>query len=239
METVIHKSGQRGQADYGWLQTRYSFSFANYYNPKMMNFGALRVINDDIIEGGTGFDQHPHNNMEIATIVLEGELEHRDSMGHISLIKAGEVQVMSAGTGIFHSEYNHLENEALKLFQIWILPKEQNVRPRYDQKKFEIADRLNQWQTLISPNDKNALYLNQDTCFSRVALDSQKSISYKTQLNGNGLYIMVIEGEVNIAGYHLSRRDAIGIWDTDSIEITAIQNADILLIDVPMNPGGL
>ena len=235
MKTIIHKADARGQADYGWLKTKYSFSFANYYNPDKINFGALRVLNDDWVEGGQGFGRHPHDNMEIVTIVLDGDLEHKDSMGNTFLIRKNEVQVMSAGTGIFHSEYNKDPKNPLKLFQIWVFPNKKNVTPRYDQKLFLPKNRLNKWQRLVSPNEANTMWLHQDTYFSIASLDKNQELGYKLHTNGNGVYIFLIEGLINVGDVQLEKRDAIGIYETDNIAIKSSKNSEVLLIEVPMS----
>jgi redox-sensitive bicupin YhaK (pirin superfamily) len=235
MKTIIHKADARGQADYGWLKTKYSFSFANYYNPDKLNFGALRVLNDDWVEGGQGFGRHPHDNMEIVTLVLDGDLEHKDSMGNTFLIRKNEVQVMSAGTGIFHSEYNKDPKNPLKLFQIWVFPNKKNVTPRYDQKLFLPENRVNKWQRLVSPNEANTMWLHQDTYFSIASLDKNQELEYKLHTNGNGIYIFLIEGLINVGDIQLERRDAIGIYETEEVKIKSSGNSEILLIEVPMS----
>jgi len=234
MKTIIHKANTRGHGDYGWLNTHYTFSFANYYNPERVNFGALRVINDDIVSGGEGFGKHPHDNMEIITIPIEGELEHKDSMGHVEVIKANEVQVMTAGTGIFHSEYNHLPDKPVKLFQIWVLPEKRNLTPRYDQKFFSPDDRLNKWQRIVSPNEEGALMVHQDAYFSRIKLEKGKTAEYIIHSNNNGIYLFVIEGKVKAVGNDLELRDWLGIWDIQSITIHANEESELLLMEIPM-----
>ena len=234
MKTIIHKANTRGHGDYGWLNTHYTFSFANYYNPERVNFGALRVINDDIVSGGEGFGKHPHDNMEIITIPIEGELEHKDSMGHVEVIKANEVQVMTAGTGIFHSEYNHLPDKPVKLFQIWVLPEKRNLTPRYDQKFFSPDDRLNKWQRIVSPNEEGALMVHQDAYFSRIKLEKGKTAEYTIHSNNNGMYLFVIEGKVKAVDNDLELRDGLGIWDIQSITIHANEESELLLMEIPM-----
>lgn len=233
MKTILHKADTRGHADYGWLHTNYTFSFANYYDPERVHFGALRVLNDDAIDGGMGFGRHPHDNMEIVTIPLEGELIHKDSMNHSQVLKNTEVQVMSAGTGIFHSEYNNHPQTTLKLLQIWVLPKKNNVQPRYDQKEFDPALRHNKWQQLVSP-DKEGLWLNQDAWFSRANLDPGISLGYTLHNSQHGVYVFIIEGGVQINSINLNRRDGIGIWETPEITISATKASDVLLMEVPM-----
>jgi quercetin 2,3-dioxygenase len=235
MKTILHKADTRGHADFGWLNTRYTFSFASYYDPNRINFGALRVLNDDHIEGGKGFGRHPHDNMEIVTIPLEGALEHKDSMNHTQVLKKNEVQVMSAGTGIFHSEYNKYQCDPLELLQIWILPKKTNVTPRYDQKEFDPAKRIDQWQRLVSPDEPDALRLNQDAWFSRILLLKDSATNYSLHSVQNGIYVFVIEGEIQINDTLLSRRDGMGIRDISEITLTALTTTDVLLMEIPMN----
>lgn len=237
MKKVIHKSDSRGRANYGWLQTYYSFSFAQYYNPERVNFGALRVLNDDVIEGGMGFDMHPHDNMEIITIPLEGELAHRDSMGHSSVISSGEVQVMSAGTGIRHSEFNNIPDKVVKLLQIWVIPNQVNVKPRYDQRKLNVEDRSNRFQQIISPNaDDEGSWIHQDAWFSLTNLDKGLELDYRIKKSGNGLYLFVIDGSFVIDGIDLGKRDGLGIWEVDQINVKSnAEHSELLLMEVPMN----
>ena len=211
MKTIIHKADTRGLANYGWLETRYTFSFANYYNPERVHFGTLRVLNDDCIAGGQGFGKHPHDNMEIITIIREGELEHQDSMGHTIALKKDEVQVMTAGTGIFHSEYNRLPDTQLKLFQIWVFPSKKDLKPRYDQKVFDPAERKNKWQEIVSPHPNGALLINQNAWFSLISLEEGKSANYNLKSEGNGIYLFVIEGKINFNDETFEKRDGIGI----------------------------
>ncbi len=234
MKTIIHKADTRGQANYGWLETRYTFSFANYYNPDRVNFGTLRVINDDCIDGGQGFGKHPHDNMEIITIILEGELEHMDSMGHKMKLKKDEVQVMTAGTGIFHSEYNSLPDTKLKLFQIWVFPSKHNLTPRYDQKYFSPEERKNSWQQIVAPKANGALLINQNAYFSRVTLDAESKIEYNLKDNNNGIYLLLVEGKGNVNDIELERRDGIGIWETENIQFSAKEKSELLLMEIPM-----
>ncbi|WP_439182902.1 pirin family protein [Carboxylicivirga taeanensis] len=236
MQTHIYKADSRGTADYGWLKATYSFSFANYHNPERIHFGALRVLNDDVIAPGGGFDTHPHDNMEIITIPLSGQLAHKDSMGHTSVIKSGEIQVMSAGKGVFHSEFNASQTEPLNLFQIWLFPNEKNVAPRYQQIALETLEKRNELYQILGPdkNDKG-VWIYQDAWFYMGKLDAGWKGSYQIKKEGNGLYLMVIEGEVTIAGQNLSKRDAIGITNTMEVEIEALSNSHLLLMDLPMN----
>lgn len=238
MKTTLIRASSRGSANHGWLNTHHTFSFANYYDPNRIHFGALRVINDDIIAGGEGFGTHPHNNMEIITIPLYGDLEHKDSMGHTEVIKAGEVQVMSAGSGITHSEYNANEYKPVSLFQIWVFPSQKNVEPRYDQRQFDFIDTKNQFIQIVGPksdSSNTALWIHQDAWFNIGTFDKGVNTSYQVKKKGNGVFAMVVEGEFSVEGQKLYHRDALGVWDTDSINITAeSDNARILLMDVPM-----
>lgn len=235
MKHEIYKANTRGQADYGWLKTHYSFTFSQYYNPERIHFGMLRVLNDDTVAPGMGFGTHPHDNMEIITIPLQGSLQHKDSMGNSSVIHSNEVQVMSAGSGIQHSEFNPSHTKAVELFQIWIFPNEKEVEPRYAQKEFEEKDRINKWQVLVSPeNSGNILWIHQNAWISRVKLDSAKEIIYKANRNENGMYLMVIDGTIKLEGENLQKRDAIGITDSAEITIKSTAAADLLMIEVPM-----
>ncbi len=238
MKTTIYKANTRGFANHGWLQANYSFSFANYYNPDRMQFGALRVLNDDLIAPSMGFGMHPHDNMEIITIPLKGVLKHKDSMhNEWQEVKPGEVQVMSAGTGIVHSEINGSPNEYLSLFQIWIIPNTKDVKPRYDQKSFSENNRKNNFQTLVtSTNDtaSESLKIHQDAVISRIDLSENKSATYSLKYKNNGVYAMVINGKVSIAEHQLESRDAIGVENTNEFNITALTDSELLLIEVPM-----
>jgi redox-sensitive bicupin YhaK (pirin superfamily) len=241
MKFELFKNDSRGHKNHGWLDTFHTFSFASYFNPKRINFGALRVLNDDTVIGGEGFGTHPHDNMEIVSIPLSGDLEHKDSMGNGSVIKHGEVQVMSAGTGITHSEYNANDDRPVKFFQIWVFPNKENVTPRYDQKKFDFTANRNKLVQLVSPysdDEKGGLWIHQDAWFNMGEFDEGKSVEYTLNKKGNGLFAMVVEGEFNVNGHLLSRRDAVGLWelgDEEKIKITAdSDNAKILLIEVPM-----
>jgi redox-sensitive bicupin YhaK (pirin superfamily) len=237
MKTIIYKAEDRGHANHGWLDAWHSFSFAGFHDPSKVHFGALRVLNDDKIAGGRGFGMHPHDNMEIVTIPLSGALEHEDSMGNLGSISKGEVQVMSAGTGIYHSERNKNIDKALTLLQIWVFPKVRDIEPRYDQRAFPIEGRVNQFQTLVSPLGSNdgAMSINQDAWFSLINLDADKQADYSVKLYNNGVYAFLIDGEAEINGQQLARRDALGLSETTDIHIKAKTNAEILLIDVPMS----
>ncbi len=235
MKKVIHKADTRGYADHGWLKTNHTFSFGQYYEPERTNFGVLRVLNDDLVEAGYGFGTHPHENMEIVSVVLEGELAHKDSEGNEEVIRPGEIQVMSAGTGVRHSEYNHSKTEHVSFLQIWIVPDKNGHEPRYAQKAFESADRKNKVQTVISPNKENGgLWLNQKAWFSLADLDGGESVSYSLKQSGNGMYLFLLEGDVEFGGETLSNRDGIGVWEFDSIEIEAKSDTKLLLIEIPM-----
>ncbi|MFZ1290906.1 MAG: pirin family protein [Melioribacteraceae bacterium] len=235
MNTIFHPANERGHFDHGWLKTYHSFSFASWYSPKKINFGKLRVLNDDTVEPNEGFGKHPHENMEIVTIPLKGSLAHKDSMGHQENIKPNEVQVMSAGMGITHSEFNASDSENVELLQIWIFPNRNGHTPRYNQKYFDPNERKNKLQIIVSP-DKNAdsLWLNQDTYFCLGDFEKKKIVSYKIHNSNNGVYIFVIEGKINVANETLNRRDALGISDMESFEISVEEDSKILLIEVPM-----
>jgi redox-sensitive bicupin YhaK (pirin superfamily) len=236
MKHIIYRANERGHNDIGWLKANFSFSFGPYYNPDKVQFGALRVLNDDIIAAGSGFGAHPHDNMEITTIVLEGALEHKDSMGNVGVINAGDVQVMSAGTGVTHSEYNPSPTNETQSLQIWIFPKVRNIQSRYDQKNFREVMVQNQLTTLISPDKgPDTLWLNQDTTFSTGAFDAGQQINYTVNTPGNGAYVFVLEGSINIEGETLNKRDAIGVYDTSSFTINTDTEARLLIIEVPMS----
>lgn len=236
MNTVIHKSETRGHANHGWLDAHHTFSFANYHNPERMHFGVLRVLNDDHIAAGRGFGKHPHDNMEIITIPLEGDLEHQDSMGNSTVIKEGDVQVMSAGTGIQHSEYNKSEENHIKLLQIWLFPNKKNVTPRYDQISIRDIEEDNKFYQVLSPNsDDQGVWIHQDAWFNLGKFSKGSSDEYTIKKAGNGVYAFILEGEVEIDGQKLSKRDGMGIWDTEKIKLVANQDARVLLMDVPMS----
>jgi len=236
-QTILHKAETLGDANHGWLHSRHTFSFADYYNPERMNFGALRVLNDDRVEAGMGFDTHPHENMEIVSIPLEGDLEHKDSMGSVSVIKSGDVQVMSAGTGITHSENNRNKDRLVKFLQIWVIPNKNNVKPRYDQITLKNSDRHNTFQQILSPNaDDAGVWIYQDAWFHLGQFDKGVSINYTIKKKGNGVYAFIIKGDVSIEGNNLNERDGLGIWDTNNISIKAnSQDAEVLLMEVPMS----
>ena len=236
MKTVLHKANTRGHANHGWLDSHHTFSFANYYNPERMNFGVLRVLNDDVVESGRGFGKHPHDNMEIISIPLEGDLEHQDSMGNKAIIRAGDVQVMSAGTGIYHSEMNRNRDKAVKFLQIWMFPNKRNVTPRYDQITLQATDLKNEFYQVLSPNKEDeGVWVYQNAWFHIGQFDKDKSTTYRIKASGNGVYAFVLEGDVTIAGQPLGKRDGFGVWDTNEITVKAdSDNAKILLMDVPM-----
>ena len=235
MNTILHKAETRGHANHGWLDSHHTFSFANYYNPERMNFGVLRVLNDDQVSEGRGFGTHPHDNMEIISIPLEGDLEHKDSMGNVAVIKEGDVQVMSAGTGIFHSEYNKNRDEPVKFLQIWVFPNKKNVNPRYDQVTLDKEKMKNQFHQVLSPNpEDDGVWVHQDAWFHMADLDNGVKTDYELKGNNSGVYAFVIDGDVVINGQELNKRDGYGIWNTDKIEVQASSNARVLLMEVPM-----
>jgi hypothetical protein len=233
--SILHKAATRGDANHTWLHSKHSFSFAEYYNPERMGFGVLRVLNDDKVVGGMGFGTHPHNNMEIISIPLEGDLEHRDSMGNVTVIKNGDIQVMSAGTGVQHSEYNKNQDRPVKFLQIWVIPNQRNVTPRYDQITLNPEDRHNRLQQILSPNPEDeGVWIHQNAWFHLGRLDKGFSTDYQLKLPGNGVYAFVLEGDVSIEGQQLNARDGFGIWDTNKISIQADSDASLLLMEVPM-----
>jgi quercetin 2,3-dioxygenase len=236
MTIKLHKAADRGSGDYGWLKPNYYFSFGQFHNPEKVHFGLLRVLNDDFIAGGGKFHTHPHDNMEIVTIPFTGALEHKDSTGGQGIIKAGDVQIMSAGSGVQHSEANASATEPVTLFQIWVFPKERNIKPRYDQRSFDIADRTDQWQIVVSPKEEDAaLWINQDARFAMTKLSAGKTISYTNAFAGNGVFVVAINGKVKIDDIELGNRDAAGISNTDSFTITAVEDSELLAIEIPMN----
>lgn len=234
MKTILHTATTRGGANHGWLNAKHSFSFGHYYDASREHFGALRVLNDDTIAGGTGFGTHPHDNFEIVTIPLEGGVEHKDSMGNHGIIRPGEVQIMSAGTGIQHSEYNADKDTELKLFQIWVFPKERDITPRYDQRAYPVEGRQNRWQIVVSPRHEEAVWINQDAYFNLGHFDAGKQVEYQLNTLGNGVYLMVVEGSIEVDGKTLNRRDAIGVWETDTLNLKTNTESELLLLEVPM-----
>ncbi len=235
MNSVLHKANTRGSADHGWLKVNHTFSFANYQNPNRMNFGVLRVLNDDTISGGMGFNPHPHNNMEIITIPLEGSIKHKDDMGNSSVIARGDVQVMSAGKGVVHSEFNAHEQDDLKLLQIWLFSNKKNVEPRYQQIPIRDVEKKNEFYQILSPhNDDQGVWIHQNAWFHLGEFESKKRVTYKIQSAENGIYAFIIEGKATIENQSLEKRDGFGLWNTDAIEIQAEENSKILLMEVPM-----
>jgi len=234
--TIFHKANTRGHANHGWLDSHHSFSFASYHNPDRMHFGVLRVLNDDRVDPGMGFGTHPHDNMEIISIPLEGDLEHKDSMNNVAVIKKGDIQVMSAGTGIYHSEYNRNKDKLTKFLQIWVFPNKKNVTPRYDQISLNEKDRHNKLQQILSPNaDDEGVWIHQDAWFHLGQFDKDFKTNYSIKKNGNGVYAFVIKGDFIINNIELNERDGLGIWDTKIVDIVSkSQNAEILLMEVPM-----
>ena len=233
--TVLHRAETRGNEDHGWLHSRHTFSFANYYDPQRIHFGALRVLNDDTVQAGMGFGTHPHDNMEIISIPLEGDLVHRDSMGNVSVIKYGDIQVMSAGTGIQHSEYNKNSDRLVKFLQIWVIPDREDVTPRYDQITLNLKDRKNKLQQILSPNPEDeGVWIYQNAWFHLGDLDMGFNTDYSIKDKTNGLYVFVIKGEVTVDDQNLKTRDGFGIWNVDKVSIKADTNAEILLMEVPI-----
>lgn len=237
MKTFIHKADTRGHANHGWLDSYHTFSFAGYYQADRMHFGALRVLNDDTVAGGMGFGTHPHDNMEIISIPTSGDLEHKDSMGNTQVIRQGDVQVMSAGTGVQHSEKNKNHDQPVKFFQIWVFPNQKNVEPRYDQQQFADTEKHNRLLTVVSPLGSNdpGVQIHQDAWFSLGKLDKGFQTIYELKKNGNGVYVFVIEGEVSINGELLQRRDGMGITDTSGFDLVANTDAEVLLMEVPVS----
>ena len=234
--TILHKAETRGHANHGWLDRHHTFSFANYYNPERMNFGALRVLNDDRIDPGMGFGKHPHDNMEIISIPLSGDLEHKDSMGNVAVIKSGDIQVMSAGTGITHSEFNKNTDREGKFLQIWVIPNQHNVKPRYDQITLNLQDRHNKLQQIVSPNpDNEGVWIHQNAWFYLGVFDKDFVVEYPVKMSGNGVYAFVINGQFTIENIDLNLRDGLGITDTSSFTIkSTTQDSEILIMEVPM-----
>lgn len=236
MNTVLHQAETRGHANHGWLDSHHTFSFAHYYDPARMHFGVLRVLNDDWVDGGKGFGTHPHDNMEIISIPLVGDLEHKDSMGNRAVIRQNDVQIMSAGTGIYHSEYNHHADKKVNFLQIWVFPKQRDIQPRYDQKTFLPEARLNRFQTVVSPLAAGeGVGINQDAWFSLGNLQAGFETSYAVRQKGNGVYAFMIRGEAVVNGQPLRNRDGLGIWNVDTLTVKATADTELLLMDVPMN----
>jgi quercetin 2,3-dioxygenase len=235
--TVLHKSETRGEANHGWLKSRHTFSFAHYHNPERMHFGVLRVLNDDIVDAGMGFGTHPHDNMEIISIPLEGDLEQKDSMGNTTVIRNGDIQVMSAGTGITHSEYNKNKAQQVKFLQIWMFPNKRGVQPRYDQITLNTADRHNKLQQILSPNTDDAgVWVHQNAWFHMGKFDQGVSLQYQLKDPRNGVYAFVLKGDLSINGQPLGPRDGFGVWDVTALDIVANSpDAEVLLMEVPMS----
>ena len=234
MKTIYHAAQTRGKVDHGWLYANHSFSFANYYNPERMNFGSLRVLNDDTIAPGMGFDTHPHDNMEIITIPLSGDLEHKDSMGNIGVINEGEIQVMSAGTGVYHSEFNKNLDKHVNLLQLWVMPNKHNVEPRYDQKSVRELKKDNTFYQVLSPNkEDDGMWIHQDAWFHLGDFKKSQQTVYEIKKKGNGVYIFVIEGRFKVGNQVLNKRDALGVWDTTKIPFISKSNSKVLLVEVP------
>jgi redox-sensitive bicupin YhaK (pirin superfamily) len=234
-QTIFHPAASRGKADLGWLKSYHTFSFGNYYNPDRMGFGMLRVLNDDTVDGGEGFGEHPHDNMEIISIPLKGGLKHHDSMDNVAVISDGDIQVMSAGTGIFHEEHNDDQDEAVQFLQIWVYPNVLNVTPRYDQLTLNKADRHNKLQQILSPNaDDDGVWIYQNAWFSLGNFDKDLSTEYNIKALGNGVYAFLINGSVEINGQVLNTRDGFGIWDIDKLNINILEDSELLLMEVPM-----
>lgn len=236
MKFIYHAADSRGNADHGWLKSRHTFSFANYYDPERLGFGALRVINDDFVEGGMGFGTHPHNNMEIISIPLEGDLAHKDSMGNGSIIRNGDIQVMSAGTGITHSEMNANADQAVKFLQIWVIPNKRNVEPRYQQISLKDGEKRNDFQQILSPNaDDEGVWIHQNAWFSLAKFDLNHRQTYSLHQAENGVYVFVIKGKAQIGEQILNERDGLALWDTADFELLSLSNdAEILLMEVPV-----
>lgn len=236
MNTILHKAETRGVANHGWLNSHHTFSFANYYNPERMNFGVLRVLNDDIVDEGMGFGTHPHENMEIISIPLEGDLEHKDSMGNTTVIKEGDIQVMSAGTGVMHSEFNKNKDKKVKFLQIWVFPNKKNVAPRYDQISLKEIEKENQFYQILSPSSEDkGVWIHQNSWFHLGKFSKETSTNYTLKDKSNGVYAFILEGQVEINQQELSKRDGFGVWDSENIQVKAEKGSKVLLIEVPMN----
>lgn len=235
MKTIVTKAADRGMANHGWLKPAHYFSFGGWHNPKKVHFGELRVLNDDWIAGGGAFPTHPHDNMEIVTIPFTGAIKHKDSTGGAGTIKAGDIQIMSAGTGVQHSEANESATEPVTLFQVWVFPKERNIKPRYDQRSFDVKEREGRWQTVVSPREEDhALWINQDARFSLANIKAGEAINYENAFKGNGVYLVVITGKVEVNGVVYDKRDAVGISEVNSFDIKVLEDAELLAIEVPM-----
>ncbi|KAA3662861.1 MAG: pirin family protein [Calditrichaeota bacterium] len=235
MKKTIHRADSRGHFDHGWLKTYHTFSFGQYYDPTHIHFGKLRVLNDDVIGPGQGFGRHPHDNMEIVTIPLHGALAHADSEGHEQVIRPNEIQIMSAGTGIWHSEYNHSDSESAGLLQIWIFPDAKGHKPRYDQKTIDPLARQDKFHTFVSPaQEEDTLWLHQDAYFSLADLQQGAQTTSRLNSPGNGVYLFLIEGKIEVAGEDLNRKDGIGLWEIDEFTVQSQSESQLLAIEVPM-----
>ncbi|MFT4611780.1 MAG: redox-sensitive bicupin YhaK (pirin superfamily) [Glaciecola sp.] len=237
MKTIFHKASTRGFANHGWLKSQHTFSFAGYQNAERMNFGALRVLNDDLVQPKMGFGTHPHQDMEIISIPLSGALSHKDNMGNKRAIEVGEVQVMSAGTGLTHSEFNDSKTDAVNFLQLWIIPEATNVAPNYEQHAFSAEEKKNRLQTVVAPKDKlegDALPINQQAYIYRTNLDSDNILDLKVKSGHNGFYVFVVDGEIEVANNTLGKRDALGVYETESIEIKSNNNSELIIVEVPM-----
>ncbi|HQQ94124.1 MAG TPA: pirin family protein [Bacteroidia bacterium] len=233
--SIIHRANTRGTANHGWLKSYHTFSFANYHNPERMHFGALRVLNDDLVEAGMGFGTHPHDNMEIISIPLEGDLEHKDSMGNVAVIRKGDVQVMSAGKGITHSEYNKNTERPVKFLQIWVFPNKRQVEPRYGQISLKESDRHNKLQQIVSPDPNGeGTWIHQDAWFSLGKFTAHHHIDYMVKKAGNGVYTFILSGEFRVNGELLQSRDGMGVWNTDKVQLECVKEGELLLMEVPM-----
>lgn len=238
MKTIIHKADTRGFANHGWLKSHHTFSFASYQDAERMNFGMLRVLNDDVVQPSMGFGTHPHKNMEIISIPLKGALSHKDNMGNKRAIEVGEVQVMSAGTGLTHSEFNDSTTEEVNFLQLWIIPEENGIIPNYEQRKFDTEKQKNSLQTVVAPKDKlegDALPISQQAYIYRTDLDNGHSITLNSKSNNHGFYVFIVDGVVEIFGHILGKRDAIGVWEAEHLDIVAKENSEIIIVEVPMN----
>ena len=236
MQAIIHREADRGTKDIGWLLSKFSFSFSSYQNPARNGFGLLKALNDDRVNVGGGFGLHAHTNMEIISIMLQGKMTHKDNLGYAETVEKDWVQIMSAGTGVQHSEANDSAKDPVTLFQVWIYPKKRNITPRYDQRTFNVLERINKWQYVVSPQEKDAgLWINQDARFAMTNLEAGKTLHYENAFKGNGVYLVVINGSVELEENKLNKRDAVGIEDTEGFTITASEDAELLVIEVPMN----
>ena len=238
MKKIVHKAETRGYANHGWLKSYHTFSFAGYNNPERMNFGMLRVLNDDVVQPKMGFETHPHRNMEIISIPISGALSHKDSMGNKRAIEVGEVQVMSAGTGLTHSEFNDSKTDETNFLQLWIIPEAMNVEPNYEQRKFDSDEKINQLQTVVAPKDKvegNALPISQQAYIYRTTLESKNTLDIKPKNPSNGIYTFVVDGKIEVADETLNKRDAIGVYDTENVSVKANETSELVIIEVPMN----